>query len=245
MPFGHISSQNENRGALLLSPDGGIVVQTPRTTSKQNRQQHYATVQLSSLGYANANAIVTSNGDQQDYIRDALDEASPQDREHWILDHLGIPNVNLKTYSIDGLEAHEIEIKLALQLELPRYASVSGNRMFFMPNLMERNTYIPPDVTHRLSPVRFKYPYLDIDSIGYIIPKGFAIESIPKDVHIQTSFSEFSSKTIALGDTAIVYKRSMEIRDYSVPPEKYAEYRKLHADIVKADRAQVVLVRKD
>jgi hypothetical protein len=36
----------------------------------------------------------------------------------------------------------------------------------------------------------------------------------------------------------------LEIHDYSVPAKNYKEYRKFFWDIVKADRAQVVLVKK-
>jgi hypothetical protein len=245
IPFGHISYKNENRGALLLSPDGGVVVRTPQTVPRQNRQQQRATVELTALGNANASVLVASSGNQQDHLREALNEANPQDRERWILYHLGIPNLNLKNYKLDGLETHELEITLTAQLELPRYASRSGDRLFFLPNLMERQTYIPAQVTQRLSPIRYNYPYLNTDSIIYSLPKGFSIESIPKEIHFKTSFGEYYSRTVAINDTAIIYQRSMEIHDYSIPAEKYAEYRQFYSDIVKADRAQVVLVRKN
>jgi hypothetical protein len=71
------------------------------------------------------------------------------------------------------------------------------------------------------------------------------VEAIPAEVHLQSSFGNFHTKTLTLGDTAIVYTRSFEIREYSIPAKNYAEYRKFYSDVVKADRAQVVLVKKN
>jgi hypothetical protein len=184
------------------------------------------------------------NGDQQDDIRGSLFAASPEERERWIMNDIDVSNAVLKNYSLSGLETHENQIGLSLQFSVKRYASATGSRLFFQPNMMERNTSIPPDVAERLAPVRFSYPYLDVDTLVYIFPKGFSAESIPPEVLVESSFGRFSSKTIVTGDTTLLYTRSLEIHDYTVSVKNYKEYRKFFSDIVKADRAQVVLVRK-
>ena len=177
-------------------------------------------------------------------MRDALYDESPEERERWVIHDLDLPDATLKQFSIYGLETHELAIGVDMQLVLPRFASMSGDRLFFRPNLHERKTYIPPDVPTRLAPVRFEYPYLNADSNLYTLPAGYQAESLPPDLHVRSSFGDFQTKTIALGDTAIVYTRSFEIREYSIPAKNYAEFRKFYADVVKADRAQVVLVKK-
>jgi hypothetical protein len=245
IPVSHLTRNTENRGALLLTPEGGIVVHTPRTTQYQNRQIRKAQVVFKNFGYADAHSTVTRSGNQQDYIREALDDATPEERERWILNSLGIPNANLTGYTLEGLENHEDQICLTLHLALPHFASTPGNRIFFMPNLMERQTYIPPDVKQRLSPIRYDYPYLDVDTIFYSLPKDYLIESIPKETLLESSFGKYYSRIVSLGDSVIIYIRSKEIREYSIAANNYPEYRKFCVDIVKADKAQVVLVRKE
>ncbi len=244
IPFGHIGENNENRGALLLSPQGGIPVQTPRSTPLQNLQKRTTSIHLSPFGFGEVLSVVSSRGNQQDNVRQALHDASAEERERWILNNLGVQNANLQKYTIEGMEEHTLEVTLSVQISLPRFASVSGNRLFFVPNLMQRQTYIPPDVALRASPVRYDYPYLDTDSLYYFLPEDYTIESIPKEIVLESSFGSYRSRTIVLGDTAIIYLRSKEIREYSIPAKNYPEYRKFHGDIVKADKAQVVLVRK-
>jgi hypothetical protein len=244
IPFGHISCSTENRGVLLLTPEGGVVAYTPKTTPQQNEQRRTATVSLSYYGSTSAIVNVTRSGDQQDYVRGALYDESPEERERWITNDLTVPNATLNHYSIHGLDTHELSIGIDVQITLARFASVSGDRMFFQPNLMERRTYVPADIPERLAPIRYNYPYHDVDSICYVLPSGYAVESLPAEVSLQPSFGEFHTNTIVLGDTVVVYKRSLEIHAYSIPAKNYTEYRKFFMDVVKADRAQVVLVRK-
>jgi len=244
MPFGHISCSTENRGVMLLAPEGGVVASTPKSTPQQNEQRRTATVSMSYLGSASANVSVTRSGDQQDYVRDALYDESPEERERWVTNDLGVPNAILKQFSIHGLETHELIIGIDMQIVLPRFISVAGDRLFFQPNLMEQRTFVPADVPQRLAPIRFSYPYHDSDSIVYVLPVGYKAESIPIEVHLQSSFGDFHSKTMVFSDTAIVYTRSLELREYSIPAKNYTEYRKFFSDVVKADRAQVVLVWK-
>ena len=244
IPMGHLGKNNENRCALLISPDGGIVVRTPSSISSQNRQQRTAIVKLTNLGFAEVTVSEYRTGNQQDYLRNAMEDATPEDRERWILNHLDVPSANLSNYILDGLKAHGLELRLSLQLSLPKYASISGDRLFFQANLMEKQTYVPPVVAQRLSPIRFSYPFLDIDSINYIIPNGMVVESLPKEIVYTSSFGEYKSKALVLGDNSILYTRSLQISNYSIPAKDYSEYRNFYADIVKADRAQIVLIKK-
>jgi hypothetical protein len=245
IPYKHIGDFTEHREALLITPDGGIVVRTPGSSPAQNLQRRTASVHLSYSGSADVHSIVSSTGNQQDNVRQALHDASPEERERWILNNLGIQNANLKNYKLEGVEEHNIEVALTVQVSLPRFASSSGDRIFFVPNLMQRQTYVPPDVAQRLSPIRYDYPYLDIDSIYYFLPKDYTVESIPKETTVESSFGKYRSQTIAYGDTAIMYIRTKEIHEYSIPAKNYPEYRKFHTDIVKADKAQIVLVKKN
>ena len=67
---------------------------------------------------------------------------------------------------------------------------------------------------------------------------------MPAPVRLTPGFGLYEASSRALGDTAIVYTRTFEIRDRLIPVERFNEYRTFMTDVVKADRAQAVLVRK-
>ncbi len=243
--MGHIGMGNENRQALLIGPAGGVVVRTPPSSSDGNRQWRIVMALLFADGSATVSSTVQWTGDQLDYVRNSLDGSSPKEREDWIVNSIDIPNVNLKSYTINGVETGDSLITMHANMYLPKYGSSTGNRLFIQPNMMERRTYVPPDVAHRFSPVRFSYPYIDKDSVYLSIPVGYKVEALPPEANLQSWFAKFSSKTVSLSDTALIFQRSLDIETYSIPPQNYSEYRNFFSAVVRADRAQVVLVRKN
>ena len=244
MPFNHVGRGSENRHALMITPHGGVVVNTPVSKPEENSQYRKAFVDLSSSGHAKVNASVTWKGNQEDRIRFTIEEKSPEEKRRWVVNSIDVPNLTLKNYAFSGIETPEDSIKLNTDCLIQRYGSVTGSRIFFQPNMMEKRSYIPPKVDERLSPVRFYYPFHDVDTVVYSIPKEYGIEMLPAETHLTTSFGEFISKSELTGGNKIIFTRSLIINEYSIPAESYPEYRQFISEIVKADKMQVVLVKK-
>jgi transglutaminase-like putative cysteine protease len=244
IPMGHLGNDTENRSGLILTPDGGSLIRMPSSSPIDNAQIRSALIVLDFFGDAKGKEVVSWHGDQQDRIRQGLEDESPDGRLLWAIRSLVHPNVKLNGYTIDGLAKHQATVSMSAEFSVPRFASASEARLFFSPNVMERRSWVPPELSRRLTPMFFEYPYLDVDSILYILPSGFKTEDVPLPVELQSSFGTFSEKSVMRGDTAIQFVRRLEIRKYSVPASGYGEYRKFFNDIVRTDRGQVVLVKK-
>jgi transglutaminase-like putative cysteine protease len=239
---GNIGWTNENRQALMLTPEGGVIVSAPKSSFDQNIIQKKIEVVFSN-STASINGFIKWSGDEQNEVRGIIKEEVPKEQEKWILESFQVPDVKIKNYSFGINNDSTNQVNLKLNLTLPKYATISGSRIFFNPNLMERRTYVPKEVSERLSPVRFSYPYHDIDSIVYKIPQGYRVEAFPNEMNLSASFGSFSSRVSKNGDDKILYIRSLEVKDYEIPAGNYNEYRKFFSDVVKADRSQVVLVK--
>ena len=238
-PAGSIGSGNENRNALMITPEGGVIVKTPSTTALQNLREKSINVSLMN-GYAIAKTKIKWTGDRQDYVRPVAIEETPKEKEEWIKDLFEVPDIKINKSEFNEDENH---IDLSGEFILYKYASVSGNRIFFNPNLMERRSYVPEDVNQKLSPHRFYYPIIDIDSAVYVFPQNYKIESLPIEVNLQSSFGSFLEKTIPGTQGKVFFIRKLEVDSYEVPAENYGEYQKFFKDVVKADRGQVVLIK--
>lgn len=214
------------------------------STPSRNVQLRTGHVSLAIGGTAQAEIDVRYTGDQCDYMREVLTSTPAGDREKWILKDMNVQNATLRRARIQGLEARDSAMAISTALALPQYGSVTGSRCFFVPNMLNRRTRLLPDMPARRSPLRFDYPYRDIDSITYRISPLYACEAIPKEQCFECGAAGFRSKTVQADDSTIVYTRAMEIRGTEFPPAQYSEYRKFIADVATADRAQVVLVRK-
>jgi len=244
MPPGYVGSSNENRDALMVTPDGGVIVKTPHSNAESNLQLKNIMVNLSSSGSAKVISEILYFGNQYSYAVHMISNSTPEEKDKWIKNTFEVPDIQLQNFSFKEYSEDRPYIELQMEIELKRYAAVSGKRIFFNPNLMERRSWVPKDVPKRFSPVRFQYPYLDVDSIKYEIPKHYKVEAFPEEKNIHSSFGSFSSKTIVTQDNEILFVRNLEISSYSIPAESYNEYQKFFAEVVESDKQKIVLVKK-
>ncbi len=240
---GQMGAFTEDRDALLATPQGGVLVHTPATRAAENRQSRVARIVLAPTGTGDASVRTTTTGDQQEYLAGALTDRPPNEVRKWILNHLALSNVTLNQYEVSGLRASEGPVVLSLRLALPQLASISASRLFLSGNAFERRTTVPRDCPSRKTPVRLGYPYLDTDSITYVLPGGYATESLPKPVELNAPFGSFRAGIRVVGDSVLLYTRALEFPQRTIPAEQYQEYRKFMMDVVRADKMQAVLKR--
>jgi len=238
---GQIGWQNENRKAMLITPGGGILISTPISESKNNYMLKQISVKID-LNVAAVKVHSEFGGNQLNYISEIANEIQ-DDKEKWLRSLFEVPSIKLNDYLFSEIDNDKRCISLDYNVSLSQYASVMGNRIFFNPNMIEKVSTIPGETKMRLSPVIINYPYLDVDTIYYELPTGYKIETIPGETQIKTSFGEYNCKITEAGDGKILYIRSMEIKKYQIPASEYNDYRKFFADIMKAERAKVVLVK--
>jgi hypothetical protein len=241
MPYNCIGDHNEKRMALLISDEGGKIVHTPASLPESNRQTKTSEVTFRKNGSAEVNMRVNWTGNQRNYYHNYIASAPGGKQSERVLQIMDVPDINLTNFSIEEA-GFTNSISMSIKAELPKYASVSGSRLFFKPNMTEKRTSVPKDVK-RISPIEFDHPFADADTIIYNIPAGYTVEAFPKELNLETSFGKYRTKCDT-EEGKIIYTRYYEISDYKIAAELYPEYRNFIAEIVKADRAQVVLARK-
>jgi len=241
---GHLGDFTENRQALLIAPDGGHIVQTPASTSAENAQTRFALVIVDSAGNAAAGVKTSWRGDEEDQVRLVIDPSSALNQQHWVERFIDLPNFTLTKFSFSGFESDSGRFSLETDLALPHFAVGAGDRLFFQPCLLGKRTSVPPAITHRVSPIRFAFPYSDVDSVIYVIPHGLEMESIPAGTSIISSFGKFSSSCTKRGDTAFVFVRRLIIDRTILRADRYEEYRSFFVSVVKADKEEAVLTAR-
>ena len=244
MPFGHVGLDNEDRNVLLVTPGGGKLVRTPKSKPRDNQQARRALVTIGETGEARCEVRTRYTGNQQDRVRRAVAQKTPQEREDWLREDLDLPNFRLLQADFSEIASKRAEITLPLTIALARYATRSGARLFLKTNLLERWKHVPPILETRTQPVDLDYAFIDSDSISYELPEGYGVEAAPAPVKIDAAFGSYYASADFKSDGALVYVRRLEMQAGKLPPEQYEAYRKFRAEIVKADAMQVVLVRK-
>jgi hypothetical protein len=243
-PAGYMGGFTGNRKALAITEDGGKLIATPLYGLNENVQVRKVSGVVDAEGNLTANVSSRYTALQQDEKFGML-QALTKDRVKKVLNE----ELNLSTYEINDFSYHAKkdlipEVSEDLKLSVSGYATVSGRRLFLVPNLMTRDgskSYAEED---RKCDYVFGTAYRDIDSVEYTIPAGYELEAVPPSHNLQTAYGTFTCNTKVDG-SRIVYYRKMERYSGRFPAKEGAEIAKFYETIFKADRSRIVLVKKE
>lgn len=86
--------------------------------------------------------------------------------------------------------------------------------------------------------------FLDTDTVSYRLPAGFAPGFQPDPVHLASKFGRYEA-SVSMNNGILTYHRLMEMQRATHPATAYPEFVEFCRKIAKADRVQVVLVKKE
>lgn len=243
-PYGYLGEFTGDRQALMITEDGGKLVNTTRYKTENNTQIRNAEVIVDGEGNATAKVHTTYGGLQ--YENGGLDFVLNYQYEYqkkWVMEMTKIPSFDVNSFTMSNQKNKIPSATVLLDLNLRRYASVNGKRMFITPNLMNRFTGLPEKVENRKTDVWMPEGYIDIDTIKYTLPENIYPEFLPEPVKLKSRFGEYESHVV-VEQGSVLYVRKLRMNKGRFAPETYAEYMDFYKGINKADNMKLVFVNK-
>lgn len=241
MPAGYLGDFTCDRPALLIDEDGGKMIRTPRYNMNENLQVRRLNTVLSANGTIQIKAANQYTGIQQDNIHSLINSMSKEK----VKEHLE-EGLDFSTYDVNAFDYSEQKTALpvineSLDVTVSNYATVTGKRLFIVPNVMTRwNRKLSADSTRKYD-LMLPLEYRDIDTVTIELPGGYTPETMPKDISINSRFGSYSS-SVKLEGSKLIYYRIMEHRSGRFPAKDYNDLVAFYNEIHKADRSRVVLV---
>lgn len=238
-PCGYLGTFVEGRKVLLITPEGGKLAVTPMLNSVQNKQFRTAEVLIKTDGAMESEVNTKYTGYQYDNVSSLFDE-SQEDQKKELLDDIGIPGLIINSFSFEAKKEKIPEALESVTMTAEKYASKTGTRLFIPMNILNQRKNSPSKVENRKSPVIQKYSFHDKDSIVFLLPKTYQVETIPRGKTISNEFGEYNS-TITIQNDHAIYVRDIKINIGSWPKEKYPAMVEFYSSIVSNDKAKLVL----
>ncbi len=242
-PTGYAGGFTGNRHALLVTPEGGKLVQTPRYAALDNAQHRRVRLTLSPEGDASAEVITRYTGQQQDTRRMVKHQLGSDDQRQWLYKHIAVPSFDLTAFALQDDAERLASVTETLALTIRKCASRSGSRLFLTLNLLSVWNTIPAP-TARTTEFEIDLGFVDTDTVTVKLPAGLGVEFQPDPLRIDSKFGSYEA-AVRVADGTLTYTRRMLRHRATYPPADYAAYADFCRKIAKADRAQVVLVRKE
>jgi transglutaminase-like putative cysteine protease len=242
LPAGYLSGFTADRPVLIVSEQGSKLVRTPAYKMEQNLQLRHISASVDENGDMVVNASTHYMGLQQDDLWDKLHALSREKLMESLKKEALLPSYDVNKYEWHAIPERLPAIDEQMELAAHNYATVSGKRMFIVPNLLNKSTRRPDAQEGRISAISLRFPYRDVDSVEIKVPAGYRPEAMPQPVSLQSEFGTYSAAVKVEGDV-ITYIRTMDHKSGTFPAGSYAALASFYNAVYKADRARIVLVK--
>lgn len=240
-PTGFIGNDNSGRTVLLVTEEGGKLVETPVLSASSNYLKRNTKVNLTEEGGADIQ-IDTKYANAQYEDRIGLMLTEPVTQHKSIMNSLGIPNMEINSLKYTQPDKDAPLLNESITLKSSGLLTGGGGKLFIMLNLLNRQENNLTPIEKRKTSFAVKYGYLDEDEIIYTIPKGFKVEFVPKDIVIDSEFGKYTAKVVAK-DNTLIYTRSKTIINKQYPAEKYNDYVAFQKRLHQADKQKSILAK--
>ncbi len=243
IPFGYIGRSNSKRKALLVTQEGGQIVNTPEYSTEKSMQVRHALVKLGLSGDAKAEINTCYSGIQFDNRRYVLSQ-NYEDQKKWLLTNMDFASADILGFDFstpvmkDGLPYLDEK----LEVNLRKFSSKTGQRVFFPVMFMDGFEGAPRNLEERKNDIFKEYGYLDIDSIRYELPKGYVVEFKPENDTVRSVFGEYRLTFTECEDQLLVNRRLL-MKDGRWPADTYKDMQEFYKKIREIDNSKVVLVQ--
>jgi hypothetical protein len=238
--FGVLGNFTENRNALLITEDGGKLVATPKSKASENRFGCTTTVNLKEDGSGTADAALSTTGEyRQDFLHYIFDQKKDEQKK-FLVDDLGF--LQPDDFLINGDKMDKLApIKLQLAIEkIPEFTA--GNKQFLNPRIYKIWSYALPKAENRTQDFYFQHPLIKTDTTIYILPEGFAVETLPKTKELSFEYGTFKSTySFDAAQKRIITTARLELDEYKIPAAKFLAAKKFFNDVLGEYTEKIVI----
>jgi len=244
LPAGYLGDFTSNRHALLIDETGGYLVRTPDYREEMNLQERNISAVLQADGKLELQSTTRYQAEKFDEVQHMITISSEAKRQEALKEDLPFTTVDIKKAEYRELKKRHPVVEEVLELVVPVFATSSGKRMFFMPNLLSRSSLKLPEKHTRKYPFRLLGAFTETDTAIIKIPDGYSPEVNPEPVNIRSPYGTYQS-SVSITGNRLTYVRSFSRKSGIFPSAEYPVLAAFLNKVYKADRDTVVLVKKD
>lgn len=243
-PFGHIGGYLQANYGLLVAQEGSELVKLPQEPSEMNGIEREGRLTIDTNGALKGDVTEFRRGDRASLERGWVRSVTKSSDRLKPIETLlagSVSSFQILKANIVNEEQTDKPFGFDYSFESDRYAKSAGNLLLVRPRVLGSKALgILETKEPRKFPYEFDGPVRDTDVFEIALPSGYVVDELPPPTDIDYSFGSYHSKTEASGQT-LHYRRSMEIKELSVPVSKLDELKKFYRMIAADERATAVL----
>ncbi len=242
-PFGKLSPSTENRKALIVTEDGGKLINTPVSQAADNQFNSQAHLILDAEGTARAEIKISGTGIYRaEYID--MEAYKTDDQKQYYMRILNLKQPSLFSFGSTSDKNGIKEVNLNLEYER-FYDIASGDKQFYRPRVVDIWQFTTLAEEKRKNDFYFDSPLMKTCVTTIDLPKGFEVETLPADQNLKFTYGNY--EVIYKYDATknqVISTAKFNLTNQVIPAAKYTEMQVYMDAVAKAQNKKLVIRRK-
>ncbi len=244
IPFGQLPGYLQANYGLLVTSNGGELIELPQQPSSMNSILRTAKLTLDATGTLKGDVKERRIGDRASSERWRLRTASKETDQIKPIEELlasSLSTFHITHATLVNLHQTDRPFGFDYSFDAEKYAKNAGNLLLVRPRVIgSKGLGFLETKESRKFPIEFEEPTRDTDTFEITIPAGYVVDDLPPPVDADYSFASYHAKTVVNGNV-VDYTRTFELKELSVPVDKAEDLRKFYRIIASDERSTVVL----
>lgn len=242
-PLGYLGYDNADKKVIISTDAGPVIKRTPYMGKDDNIKHTYTDIFIQEDGSAKLTNTTTLRGEPHDRIRYLLEVTTEEALRKEFQEDFPVSIQKLNKLEMK-MEKNEPVVNIEYDIELGKYASKAGKRLFIPINLIHANQYTPAKIDDRKLPFSNYVEKTIENEIVINLPEGYEVEAIPNENFSQESIYSDFRFSISQEDNKIKVYKKFVLKSFDQPAEKYEEFRQTMKEYADLDNGKIVLVQK-
>ena len=240
LPFGYIHQRIAGHNAIIISSKGGELTRLPSYTDQENCKKSVMEITVKEDGSAKGKMIFIEH---LDGYEDVILSFQSKERERilrYIDGNVRLPQIKVGELITSEDRSSFPSTRLETSFETSDFANRTGTRLFIpLCPLKKTNLNIFTASTRNLD-IHIESGFTESDTIIINIPELYTLESLPKDVDINTPYGSFKAYIQQEG-AKITYIQNVDVLSGHYKSSEYKEIKDFFTQITSGVKRNLVL----
>lgn len=191
LPFAHLDETTLNRKAVLITENGGVLVNTPASNFKHNTKSISTQIEVNEDGGAKVKTSYTLSGDGREEMLMHFHDLKDDEKQRFFINNLEWKTPDNAAISNAKGKTNPYLVSAGMDYE-KIYSFNAGNKYFFEARLYPVFDEEIPEYEKRVKDYYFTAPYQVLDTTVYKFPAGFSPDAIPRNKSVPFPFAHYS-----------------------------------------------------
>jgi hypothetical protein len=242
--FGKLGPFTENRNALLITDDGGKLVNTPKSTAQDNQFNSEVHIVLDSVGGAKSSIKMLNTGGYREMFIEAFEPRKLDEQKEGMIRYFNIkqPSAFDLKYSDDKDSVKTVN----MELEYDKFCDIAaGNKLFYHPHAFDLCNVTVPILEKRKSDYYFDFPSINTCVTTIDLPANYEVEALPANQSLKFTCGNYEvNYAYNAAKNQVISTAKFNLLNHVIPAAKYNEMQQYLDAVAKAQNKKLVIRHK-